>query len=213
MIRVLARYLLAAAVGYLCGSLPFGFLIGRRYGYDLRQIGSKHTGATNVIRTAGLRAGASVFALDFLKGMVPILLARKWIAPGRTWAEALAGFATVFGHNHSLFLKFQGGRGVATGGGALCAVSPRTWVLTLPCLAVPVAVSRYVSLGSICASAAAGIIAAAFALRGRERWPRVAYAIFTGAYIILAHRDNIERLLNGTERRLGEKAAEPAHAT
>lgn len=210
MLRSLARYLLAAGISYLCGSIPFGFLIGRLYGFDLQRIGSRHTGTANVIRTAGIRAGIAVFILDFIKGAVPVLLVRKFIAPGRLWAEAVSGFAAVLGHNHSLFLKFHGGRGVATGGGALCAMSPKTCALATPCWIIPTAISRYTSLGSICGSAASGLIATAFALRGRERWPRAIYALVTGSYIIFAHRDNIQRLLNGTERRLGEKVAVPA---
>jgi len=213
VLRSLARYLLAATVGYLCGAIPFGFIIGRLYGFDLRHVGSQHTGATNVIRTAGVGPGVSVFTLDFLKGAVPVLLARTVIAPGRPWAEAVSGFATVVGHNHSVFLKFRGGRGTSTGGGALFATSPRTGLLSVPCWGIPVAISRYMSLGSICGSVGAGLIATALAIRGREPWPRAIYALVTGAYIIFSHRDNIERLLNGTERRLGERVTLPAPAT
>jgi glycerol-3-phosphate acyltransferase PlsY len=210
VLRSLMRYLLAAGAGYLCGAIPFGFLVGRLYGIDLQQIGSRHTGTANVIRTVGTGPGIAVFALDFLKGATAILLVRRLLAPGRAWAETVSGLAAVVGHNHSVFLRFRGGRGVATGGGALLAVSPPTWVLAAPCWIIPTAISRYTSLGSICSSAAAGLIATAFAVRGRLHWPRAIYALVTGAYIIFAHRDNIQRLLDGTERRLGEKATPPS---
>ena len=136
---------------YLAGSIPFGFLIGKMRGVDVRTVGSKNIGATNVFRTVGKKWGLLAFLCDFLKGFVPVLLSKKF--GGEAHLPLAVGLMTVVGHMFTCFMKFKGGKGIATGFGMLVALSP---VLVLAAFAVWVVVmlvSHYVSLGSIVAAA------------------------------------------------------------
>lgn len=209
------RLIAAAVVGYLLGSLPSGVLVGKLFGnVDPRTRGSGKTGTTNVLRTIGPGAAAMVLLLDFGKGVAAVLLARFVFMPSppatvdvQAWAEAVGGFAALLGHNHSIFIRFTGGRGVATGGGAMLAVSPFCLGVAVIAMAVPIAVTRYVSLGSIMAAAAGAIADVILAATGHDNWPHAIFLVAGASFIILAHRDNIERLLAGTERKLGAKKA------
>ena len=162
MLLAIIRLVLTALIGYLAGSFPSGVIVGKLYGVDVQAHGSGHTGATNVLRTAGGKAAAIVLILDIAKGALAVLLARFLLFPVSAnpagldlalWAEPIAGLAAILGHNFSLFLRFKGGRGVATGGGAALAMNPLVIALALPLGALPVALTRYVSLGSITAAA------------------------------------------------------------
>jgi glycerol-3-phosphate acyltransferase PlsY len=202
--------LLAALIGYLLGAIPFGLIVGRlTRGIDLREYGSHRTGATNALRTLGLRAAALVFVLDVAKGVVAVLLARALFAdhPLVEWEAAAAGFAAILGHNWSVFIGFTGGRGVATSGGALGAMSPWTVAIVAPIVVLTIWRSRYVSLGSVTGAVASPVITAVLAALGLATLPAVVYALASGLLVTVAHADNIARLRAGTERKIGQKEA------
>lgn len=212
--ETILRFAAAAVSGYLLGSLPSGVIIGKVFGnIDPRTMGSGKTGTTNILRTLGPGPAAMVLVLDLSKGVAAVLLARYAFMPQppasvnlQAWAEAFGGFAAILGHNHSIFIHFTGGRGVATGGGTMLAVSPFAFVVALIALVVPIALTRYVSLGSIMGAAAGAITDVILAATGHDSWPHAIFLVVGASYIIFAHRDNIERLLAGTERKLGAKA-------
>ncbi len=200
----------AAAVvvaGDLLGAVPVGLLVGRLVGgVDLRDYGSGRTGATNAMRTLGTGWGAAVLLLDLLKGLVAVLLAR--LAFDGAEAEsvvAAAALAAVIGHNWSVFIRFTGGRGVATTGGGLLALSPLSVAILLPAMLLVVWRWRYVSAASLVGAAGAVLVTGLLALIGSGSWPAVGYALAAGAIVIGSHADNIARLRAGTERRVGEK--------
>lgn len=202
------RFVAVALVAYLCGSVPSGVLVGKLFGgVDPRAYGSGKTGATNILRTLGPGPAAMVALMDVLKGVVAVLLARFLIFPGQPWAETVAGFAALMGHNYSIFIHFTGGRGVATGGGVLLAMSPLVILFGALGLVIPIAITRYVSLGSIIASATCAVADAVMVATGHDVYQHLVFAVIGAAFIIYAHRDNIARLANGTERKLGQKTA------
>ena len=199
-------------VGYLVGALPFGMLAGRLAGgVDLRQTGSRRTGATNTLRTLGWRWAAAVLLLDLAKGAAAVVLARALYAAGppasAEWVQAAAGLAAVVGHNWSVFIGFRGGRGVAPSAGGMLVISPLTLLVILPLVGLVILRTRYVSLGSLVAAVGAPLVTAGLATAGAAGWAAVAYAIACGLLIILAHVDNVARLRTGTERRIGEREA------
>lgn len=194
---------LLVLIGLLAGAVPFGYLAGRSMqGIDLRNVGSGGTGATNVLRTLGIRASAVVLVLDFLKGLLPVLAAR-WLEVGEWWV-ALVAVATVVGHCWSPFIGFKGGKGVATGGGAAIALFPPV-LLVVPVILLVIWKSRFVSLGSLLGACLAVALATAFALAGALSWAYAAAIAAVAAIIIFRHRANIERLRMGSERKLGQK--------
>lgn len=199
--------------GYLLGSMPVGLLVGRAVGgLDLRDVGSRRTGATNAMRTLGSGWGAAVLLLDLLKGLSAVLLARiAYDGPAAEWVAAAAGLAAVIGHNWSVFIRFTGGRGVATTGGGLLALSPLAVAAVLPAMLLVVWRWRYVSAASLVGAAGAMLVTAGLALSGVGGWPPVGYALAAGAIVIGSHTDNISRLRAGTERRIGEKEVMRGH--
>lgn len=200
------QYLAALVAGYLVGAIPTGALIARVYRQvDLTQVGSRRTGATNVLRTLGPGAAAIVFLGDFLKGTAVVLLAST-LAGGDAWVKVVAGTAAVFGHSFSPFLRFKGGRGVTTGLGGLLAIAPMVAGAGLLTGAAAIAVTRYVSLGSILGTSVAALLLVLWTLTSDQPVAYGAFAVVVGGFILIAHRDNVDRLLRGTERRLGEQA-------
>ena len=204
--------LIMAAVGYLIGALPFGVLIGKAVvNVDVREHGSGAMGMTNVLRTVGKPAAAAVLALDIGKGVAAVIIA-KWIfdSPG---AEVAAALAALVGHNWPVFIGFRGGRGTASGWGALWVISPIAgFAATVIGLSL-VAVTRYVSLGSIAAAALGSLVLIGLAIIGASvempvETPLVYcwYGAIGSALIVFRHRENIARLLNGTERKIGQPA-------
>ncbi|MBI4216806.1 MAG: glycerol-3-phosphate 1-O-acyltransferase PlsY [Chloroflexi bacterium] len=190
---------------YLLGSVPSGQWLARLRGLDLREHGSGRTGATNVLRTLGPGPAALVLAVDMGKGALPVALAR-WLAPGSPWLEVATPLMAVVGHNWSLYLGFQGGRGVAAGlGGALMLSAPAAGV-AVATFALAVALTRYVSLGSMLAAVALAAALGALFWVGQETLAHLAYGLVAAPLIVFQHRDNLQRLLNGTERKLGEPA-------
>jgi acyl phosphate:glycerol-3-phosphate acyltransferase len=202
--RAVSGILLVAA-SFLAGAVPWGYLAGKlSRGIDLRRVGSGGTGATNVLRTLGRGAAIAVLVLDFLKGLLPVVMARAaGFAP--EWVAA-AGVAAVAGHCWSPFIGFKGGKGVATGAGVALALFPPA-IVALPVLALVVWRTRFVSLGSLIAAAIAGLLAVVFAADGRLAWPSAVAIVAVAGIIVYRHRENIERLRRGTERRFGEKVA------
>lgn len=203
-------FVLAAALGYLLGAIPFGLMIGRATrGIDLRDYGSHRTGATNALRTLGARTAAVVLICDVAKGVAAVLLARLLFAddPQVEWAAAIAGFAAIVGHNWSVFIRFTGGRGVATSTGALGAMSIWTVVILVPVVFAIMWRSRYVSLGSVSGALLAPVVTAALWYFGVASLPAVVYALAAGVLVTVAHADNIARLRAGTERKIGQKEA------
>lgn len=194
---------LLVLVGLLAGSVPFGYVAGRSMqGIDLRNVGSGGTGATNVLRTLGKKASATVLVLDFLKGLLPVLAAR-WFGVEAWWVAAVA-VATVIGHCWSPFIGFKGGKGVATGGGAAIALFPLVLVV-VPVILLIIWQTRYVSLGSLIGAGLAVVLAVAAAAAGQLPWAFAVAIAAIAAIIVFRHRENIDRLRSGTERKFGEK--------
>ncbi|HEX6182982.1 MAG TPA: glycerol-3-phosphate 1-O-acyltransferase PlsY [Pyrinomonadaceae bacterium] len=194
------------ALAYLLGSIPFGYLLVRlRGGGDVRETGSGGTGATNVTRRAGKGVGLLTLLLDALKGMAAVLVARAVLGAGSEWWVCAAAVTAVLGHVFPVWLRFRGGKGVATGLGVFLVLAP---VATLLALAVFVAVVwlwRFVSLGSITAAAVLPLAVWALSYVGfsdRAAPPVLAVAVTGAALIVYMHRANIGRLFRGEESKL-----------
>lgn len=183
---------------YLLGSIPFSFLVARWFGVpDVRKVGSGNVGATNVMRSAGRGAGALAFALDAAKGGAAALLAHRvapegWLAPG-------SAVTAILGHMYPVWLRFRGGKGVATGVGAFFPLAPLAAAGGIAAFGLTLAATRYVSLGSIAGALCLPVVAL---LTGRPH-PVVATAAATCALVIWKHRANLVRLSQGTENRIG----------
>ena len=201
-------------IGYLLGSIPTGYWMGQALqGIDIREVGSGSTGATNVLRTLGKKAALTVFLVDVLKGAIAVLLVKGWylysssdLLPDdwQPWLGLFCGLAAVMGHSRSLFLNFTGGKSVATGFGVLLAMNPIVGLGTFASFLIILGVFRIVSLGSI-----VGAIAVNGLMIGLSQpLPYILFAAVAGLYVIFRHRSNINRLLAGTEPKLGQKAAE-----
>jgi len=200
MDRSLVLGIILVALGYLLGSLPMGVLVARLTGgRDPRTVGSGRTGGTNALRAMGVWRALTVGVLDIAKGAVPVLLAR--LVGADELIQALAGVAAVVGAWRSLFLHFSGGRGVATGVGALLVISPLAVALAAPVFFAVIWISRYVSLGSLVGSAAAVTILAGFVFLGQSHPVWLVYGIAAVTIVWVAHADNISRLVHGQERK------------
>lgn len=211
---VLGVAIATLAASYAFGSIPWSFIIGRLKGVDLRKVGSGNLGATNVTRVLGKPFGVLCFFLDFLKGLLPALAAKLLVAPaaglsGNTSDVLLiaAVVGAMTGHIWSMFLGFKGGKGVATGAGALAAVDPLAILAALILWVALFKISRYVSLASVVA--AVFLPGAAFALSSLGVWPLspilLALLILACLLTIIKHRSNIARLIDGTENRFERK--------
>jgi acyl phosphate:glycerol-3-phosphate acyltransferase len=193
---VILTLVVALLLGYLVGSVPFGLLLTRAAGLgDIRSIGSGNIGATNVLRTGRKELAAATLLLDAAKGALPVLLAARFLGP---LAALAAGFAALVGHVAPVWLRFRGGKGVATGLGVLLAAA---WPVGLFAVVVWIAVAavvRFSSLSALAAFAAAPVLAG---LLGQTRIAVLALAL--AAVVFLRHHENIRRLLAGTEPRIG----------
>jgi glycerol-3-phosphate acyltransferase PlsY len=203
----------AAAVGsYLLGSIPFGYLAGRIAGIDIRGCGSGNVGATNVIRTLGKTYGYPVFAADFLKGFGAVKMS-IWLAtraqPG--WASPemfgiIAAISSVLGHSFPIWLRFKGGKGVATSAGALFALAPIAALAGFAIWVLIFLVTRYVSVASIAAAAALPVIILITSWLNRTAGKLLFYSsVCLAGVVIWRHRSNLSRLIRGTEPRFTRK--------
>ena len=185
--------LLWLAAAYLLGSIPTGLLLGKAYGIDVRKEGSGNIGATNLYRTVGRKVGVITLVGDCFKGLVPVMAARAW----GLGAEQVAwvGLAAFCGHVFSVFLRFKGGKGVATALGVFLALSPLAVAIAVGVFAVLVLKWRYVSLGSICAAA---VMPLAVSLLGGNR-VLLLVTVLIALSVIVKHHENIKRLVAGTE--------------
>jgi acyl phosphate:glycerol-3-phosphate acyltransferase len=182
---------------YLLGSIPFALILARRWGSDLRAVGSGNLGATNVMRASGVRAGVLVAILDMTKGAASVWLAAR-ISDGAP-LPAAAGLAAIIGHIYPVWLRFRGGKGVATACGVFSLLTPLAVPPALAIFAAAVWLTKYISLGSVLASIALPPIA--YALGSPA--PAVIAAVAASAFIVFRHRSNLVRLFTGTERRVG----------
>lgn len=197
-------------IAYLIGAVPWGLVLGKVNGVDVRQHGSGGTGATNTLRLLGWKVALSVFVLDFAKGLLPVLAARWLDAPN--WVTALVAVATVAGHCWSPFIGFKGGKGMATGGGAAVALAWWLVLLLLPMILI-VALTRYVSLASLIAAIVGPLIALGVSWRGDLPWSWSIGICAIAGIIVYQHRSNINRLMTGTERKFGNReVAKPGAA-
>lgn len=200
-----ALYLLVPAA-YLIGSIPFGLLIGKRMGIDLRASGSKNIGATNVLRTAGKAPALLTLLSDSLKGAIPLLIFRAALgnaASGAEFWEGVIGLTAVIGHIFPVFLSFKGGKGVATGFGVIAVYSPVSAAVALLVWILVAALTRYSSLAAISAVLSLPFI---YLLSGGS-FIKIFFGILLAILIVLKHKQNIKKLVNGTESRIGAKAA------
>ena len=191
---------------YLLGSIPTSYIVGKLFfGLDLREHGSGNVGATNALRVLGKKAGIFVLAVDIGKGAVAVLVGAQLIkhfnlSHPEYWA-IIAGAFAMLGHVFTVWLKFKGGKGVATSAGVFLALSPKALGLALLLFIVLVALTRYVSLGSICAAAA--ITPLVIWEMGTWQHPNAILALVAGTVVIVRHRSNISRLLAGEENKFG----------
>ena len=199
-------------LAYLVGSFPTAHLVGKANGVDLRTIGSGNLGATNVFRTLGWKWGLAVYVADFLKGVLPVV----WLAPlagsdrlgPAGWAMA-SGVAPIAGHVRPVFLLGKGGgKGVATASGVFAALAPLPAACAIGAFAVTVALTRYVSLGSMIGAGALAVVLQVTAFNTPMAWVGTAVSLF----VVFTHRDNINRLRRGEERRIGSSSAKEASA-
>ena len=213
-------WLIFVAVAYLLGSIPFGLLLGRLRGVDIREHGSGNIGATNAGRVLGRGWGRACFVLDVLKGAVPTLAAGVWtgaigdaeLSAGRSAAWVSVGLASILGHVFPVWLGFRGGKGVATSLGALAALWP---IATLPVVAglvvwvVTVRVTRYVGVASVAAAVTLPVAVVVWSLSPvwgeRAVWPAAAMTGALAALVVWRHRDNLRRTFAGTEPKIGAR--------
>ena len=220
-------YIVVAVSAYLLGSIPFGFLVAKAKGIDIRSVGSGNIGATNAMRVLGKPAGIAVLLLDAAKGFIACFLGVLFYAhysnqfngvhstsesiplPSREGAEyfaTIAGICAVLGHNYTCWLKFKGGKGIATTAGVFLALAPWALLVALVVFILALLVTRYVSVSSITAAVALPITV----------WVMTPHNFFLGSVTtalgvlaIYKHKSNIQRLMAGTENRLGKKASTP----
>ena len=207
--NTLPLYLLLIVIGYLLGSIPTGQIVGALAGgVDLRRHGSGKTGATNVLRTLGWGAALVVLAGDLAKGIVAVLIAR-WLVRdpnAQPVAEVLAGLAAVIGHNWSIFIQLRGGRGVVVSHAVFILICWPAALITTVIGVIVLAISRIVSLASLTGAVAGVVVLAIFVVLFHYPLPYLVYGVLAAGLIWLRHIDNIQRLLAGTERKLGQKA-------
>ncbi len=205
-----AMIALALVLAYVAGSFPTAYLVGRINGVDLRTVGSGNLGATNVQRTLGWRWGLLVYVVDFLKGWLPTLLlpGAVGLAGGWPWGVAI-GVAAIAGHVKPVFLMGKGGgKGVATASGVFMALAPTATVGAIAAFIVVVAITRYVSLGSLVGALSLALI---LFFQAKALTPLVAVGFIIAAFVFWTHRENVKRLMRGEERRIG-RASTPKGA-
>jgi len=190
----------AALMGYLIGSIPFGYIMGIIRGVDIRRHGSGNIGMTNALRLLGVKIAIFVLILDVSKGFVACLLAVLLFGVNTPWFAAVAGIGAIAGHNWSIFLRFRGGKGAATTLGVFLYLTPEVVPIALSVTVLSVILTRYMSLGSVMGTAVGAMVALVL------EYP-VGYkvaAVVAAVWSFWQHRGNISRLQSGSERRIGE---------
>ncbi|MCX6952510.1 MAG: glycerol-3-phosphate 1-O-acyltransferase PlsY [Verrucomicrobia bacterium] len=210
--------LIVAVVGYLLGSLPFGYLVAKAKGVNIFEVGSKNPGATNVRRVLGHGPGNVVLLLDVLKGALAVAMPLAWGLTYKSYAvrpeylqnpdllilEIVGLVTAILGHSFSCFTKFKGGKSVATGAGAFIVLFPLGAAIALGIFLTTLAISRYVSLSSMLAAASLPFAAFAF----KQPSPVISIAAMVATFVIYRHRANILRIRAGTESKVGSKKAD-----
>ena len=191
---------LLVLAAYLLGSIPNGLLLARLKGVDLQKVGSGNIGATNVYRCVGKAWGVAAFVLDAVKGFVPAFVFPMLMTGAPNWLGLACGAAAVAGHNWPIWLGFKGGKGVSTSAGMLLGIAPAAVGVGFAVFALTVALTRFVSLGSILAALA--VPAAYLAMNGTDNRLLAGALVVMGLLVIVKHRANIRRLLAGTEPRI-----------
>jgi glycerol-3-phosphate acyltransferase PlsY len=211
-LALLSIFLLAYAVG----ATPFGYVVARWKGLDIRQHGSGNIGATNVIRVLGKKIGLPVFAMDVLKGLLPVLAAKAWCQQNHldpTWAMLLAALGSVLGHNFTFWLGFKGGKGIATSAGAMLAVLPIALGVAILLWIIFFFATRYVAVASIAAGLSLPLTVliqrALAAPPQAPALPFLGFAVVIGGLAVWRHRSNIQRLREGTEHRFIPRSQRP----
>ena len=192
------KIVLLSLAGFLIGSVPTGQIIARSRGIDLQQTGSGNIGATNVLRTSGKLPALITLFGDMAKGMAAVLMARYFDAG--IWYEGIVGILAVLGHNFSIFLKFKGGKGVATSLGVLVMYAPLAALATMGVWLAAVLMTRYSSLGAILSCCALPL--AVYLFEDREK---LLISLLLSIIVLMRHKDNIRRLIRGTETKVGNK--------
>ena len=217
-------WLTTAVIAYLLGSIPTGYLVGVAKGIDVRTVGSGNIGATNAFRVLGTKAGILVLVIDALKGWLAVAVApvviHKLVAPSSPWEESTrdylqitAGVVAILGHNYTCWLRFKGGKGIATTAGVLCALIPLTLAIALSTWIIVCLVTRYVSVASIAAAVMLPIATwgiHTFTHVDGYSYRMIIITTVLGLLAIFKHKGNIERLMNGTESRIGARKSPPA---
>jgi glycerol-3-phosphate acyltransferase PlsY len=191
---------LVVVLAYLLGSIPFAFLLSRQQGVDLRQAGSGNVGASNVLRTTGVRAAVLAMLLDVAKGTIAVLVAQ--LLATDLAAAVAAAFVSIVGHVYPIWLRFRGGKGVATAAGAFAVLAPSATIAAVSVFLISVTVTRFVSVGSVAAALTLVFVAAV----GDTSDVVALGATASAVIVIYRHRENLARLIAGTERRIGRPA-------
>ncbi len=199
-----------AFISFLTGSIPTGYLVARFKGVDIRKEGSGNIGATNAFRVLGKVWGSFVLAVDILKGMLPVILTAMILEgdPHLIALKIISSVCTVLGHNFTPWLKFKGGKGIATSAGALLGLMPVVSVSVILIFVAVFKITRYVSVGSITAAVFLPVITGVLYRGTPEFIPYTVFALILGVLAIVRHKSNIRRLLDGTENRFGQKKQE-----
>lgn len=193
----MTEYLLTGVIAYLVGSIPSGLILGKLFWHtDLRKYGSHNIGATNAWRTLGKVPGIIVFLADSLKGQAGVLLGLSLV--GTPLAAVIGGLLAIIGHSFSIFLRFRGGKGVATSLGVLTMLMGNVTLIVFALWFTIVYMTRYVSLGSVVAGVLTPILAALFAYPMEY----IVFTVIAALLVIVRHRENIKRLMNGTENKI-----------
>ena len=194
------NYIIVAVLAYLLGSISFGMIVAKLAGGpNLREVGSKNTGATNVLRVMGLKIGLIVFVLDILKALIACIIGRVWLGLN---GAMLAGLAVVIGHNWPCFFQIKGGKGVASTLAVMLLTFPIPAIICYVVAIVLIATTKYVSLGSITLAALFAILVIA---TNWANWLVILWVLIIAGLLIWRHHANIGRLLHGTENKLGSK--------
>ena len=194
------NYIIIAVLAYLLGSISFGMIVAKLAGGpNLREVGSKNTGATNVLRVMGLKIGLIVFVLDILKALIACIIGRIWLGLN---GAMLAGLAVVIGHNWPCFFQFKGGKGVASTLAVMLLTFPIPAIICYVVAIALIATTKYVSLGSITLAALFAILVIA---TNWANWLVILWVLIIAGLLIWRHHANIGRLLHGTENKLGSK--------